>query len=389
MEKNIDENSASITQLKNLLLETVLSSIQTTDKISKKDIIDEIYRLRSLKYPYLDNIPTEIQFLISNRISLKYVANLSKINVNYQRHFNTSLFWNFYLSRKTLDKSQQLFHNLLVTLASQGEISLFNYLWSAPLIVIKERRSLFDSYISALKGHHYNTAKFIWSLGGEWINKRAARDLRLEYYEDGSNDLSGLIKINYQLMEAVDANSLKKFRKLIPRAEDLVNFEEILCRSKTVNFVRKAEKLLGSVNHEEIINLAVQFGNVDLVCDFEKFYGNKYEYLYLYYLQSSHPRGDVLSSSIPFRKDDGQAIGYRFGNRKILFEYLKIFKAQTKDVMINSYETLKSNEVIKFFPNGEYLEEYESQEWLEELELVGYDFLKKRVISEIPLSETS
>lgn len=82
----------SIKQLKKLLLETVLNSIQGPDEISKIDIIEEIYHIRSLKYSYLINLPFEILFLICSKISIKDVINISKSSVTFQKHSYSTIF---------------------------------------------------------------------------------------------------------------------------------------------------------------------------------------------------------------------------------------------------------------------------------------------------------
>ena len=167
-----------------------------------------------------------------------------------------------------MDQSQEFFHDLLVTLASQGEINLFYYLWYAPLKIIKERRSLFDSYVAALQNHRYKTTKFIWYLDQEWITKR---DLWFDEYDRPIN-LFGLMKLKYKLIEAIEEISLDNFRQLINERRDLneTAMHEILSRSKIIDFVEKVEKIIGSVNHEEIVNLAIQSANFELVKDFEK-----------------------------------------------------------------------------------------------------------------------
>ena len=93
MEKDIDASSVSIKQLKKLLLETVLNSIQGPDEISKIGIIDEIYHIRSLKYSYLINLLFEILFLICSKISIKDVINISKSSVTFQKHGYSTIFW--------------------------------------------------------------------------------------------------------------------------------------------------------------------------------------------------------------------------------------------------------------------------------------------------------
>ena len=113
----------------------------------------------------------------------------------------------------------------------------------------------------------------------------------------------------------------------------------------------------------------------------KKIAGSDYKHLYIFYLQSPHPDGDILARAVPFREEDGEVIEYYFGKRELLFAYLQRFPDRIKKVLIASYKTIKSNEFIDLFPENECLLEYEYKEFLEELEFFGYDFLKKIVTS--------
>jgi hypothetical protein len=253
----------------------------------------------------------------------------------------------------------------------------------------------------ALEKNNKRTADFIWKLDSDWMNKRAAREVWEDAEDFPGVDYQPYLELKQKYINLIKKSDIKGLREMhaslsakhmpLPEAWD-----DILSHSPSWKILLQAinaAQYRGSAGRddifEEIINLAIQKGNTKLVDESEQKFGDKYDWLYWYYLQSPHPEGDKLAFKHFQRKeitpDVADAIGYRFGNRDILLKYINKYPKDNKIVLINSFLIFSEDELIDLFPWDECIDEETLNEWLEGLDFTGYDYLIRYVESEITL----
>lgn len=89
----------------------------------------------------------------------EYVLNWCETNKRFNKLCNDPNFWNVYIYS---DKDR--FHRLMINLAERGMERLFMRLWYEDLNVIKERRTLKESFISAIENGYDKLADKIWNI---------------------------------------------------------------------------------------------------------------------------------------------------------------------------------------------------------------------------------
>lgn len=258
-----------------------------------------------------------------------------------------------------------------------------------------KKLSLWSGYELAIQRDHLNTAKLLWSFDPEWMNTRAARTVRSDYnpkinYEEA-------LQLKYKYIELVKYTDIRELEELYNSSNIRLNdstWESILSHAPYWGFVEKVIKIIkfkGTVTgdkYEEIINHAVQLGNNELVEEVRYMFGDKYDWLYTYYLQSPHSKGDILAGvprSVEHR--DADAIGYSFGNARILKKYIKRYPKDTQFALVRSYKALKAFGFIDLFPWKECIIGPDLDDWIEDMAYSGHDYLAAYVSTHVKVCD--
>jgi hypothetical protein len=399
-------NQLDVPKLKKLIADEGASIPKTGSgvrgNVLKKDLIATIIANRTkrqnfapLSQPdYLSDLPLEMRLLIASGIDPMNISNLCRTNRQFNRYCNEASFWSYYLTKSTIAESQDFLHSLFIELAKQGDINLFEYLQNIPLVVnrtklVKERKSIFESYLAALRAGNELTADFIWKFDPEWIQIRTASEVGEEAEEFPNIDYRKEFELKLRYIDLVKNKNIKQLKSLyksesskfpsITFAWDYIlsyspDFNVLLAAIDAIDYAPPVNDI-----YKDIIDHAIENGNSNLVDESEKIFGDKYSRLYRYYLRSPHPEGDRLAFKHQNNKEithnDAFAIGYRFNNRDILLKYINKHPKDKNMVLINSFRALSEDELINLFPWDECIDEWYFEHWLEELDYYGYDYL--------------
>ncbi len=177
---------------------------------------------------HLSNIPSELTSLIATHTHPSKIPKLCRASKSILNQCKTPQFWSYYLHEHNLSTSQQKLHELFVELARQGDMEFFSYIWNTDIIInrqvlIKERRSLWESYIVALDVGKLKTAKYIYDINYKWINKRVAQELSIiEPDYDENTNYGDIFMLNHDIIEIVKAGNIELFKELY-NPEDGIN----------------------------------------------------------------------------------------------------------------------------------------------------------------------
>lgn len=378
--------------------------------VLKKDIMNAIVNNRLQKEDYLSTLPQELRFVIGKDIPITDIPGLCRSSKSFREQCKNIFFWSYYLYRPTTGESQELFHQQLIQLAEGGDIELFGYIWDTPIVVgkellVKERRSLFGAYIEALRVDKRKTAAFIWSLDPDFIKRMTVNKLWLEENENeySSDELIKLLQLKENLIGIIKSGNINKFKKFPVnlRSFNEDTWDDIFSYSPSWKFLKKSVNTINywpsrrttneASRYNEIVILAIKNGNTLLVKSIKPIFGDFFDFLYIYFLRSPRPDGDILAElSGGINNYDAGSIGYYFGNGNIMLKYIKKYPEDKEITLIKSIKALPPDELINAFlkePGNKCLGPLTLERWIEDASYWGYDYLIKLLETKIPICD--
>ncbi len=327
----------------------------------------------------MHNLPSELRDIINKNVPLHEIPKVCRSSKTIRDYCKTSDFWAHYLWSTNIAKSQQKLHELLVELAKQGDIELFDYIWNTNIIIdrfslIKEHRSLWEGFVMTLTYRKKRTAKFIEELDRDWINERAAKEVGARFVHNKDINYIEAFKLKENLIDLVvneDFDGLVNLYKTIPN--EIYTHEvtaDILSHAPSLKSLTKAAAIFkyqlslteapyfkpGSEKFFlRILCVRVARNNNEILFnELEDKYSDRVSDFRVNFLKSDSNIGDILATKYRDNKeitlDDYDYIKY-FGNGDIALKFIKINPDLTIYTIIGSFEAMSDGDILYLLKN--------------------------------------
>ncbi len=311
------------------------------------------------------DLPSELIDIISQKMPIEKISATCRLNKSFKYQCKTADFWSQYLFSNSIATSQEHLHKLLVELARQGDLELFQYIWKTPIVIsgiqlMKENRSLWDGFVAANAHKKNRTCDYIISLDYNWINKLAA--IKLDHniqYNKHTNYIEDF-RIKENIIEAVISENLHPVSNLFIRFREYLfshdTIADMLSYSPSLKFLRKVTRVINFklLNMIDIIGFwAAINGNDDLFDELEQEYNfDKDHTIRLQFLASSSIFGDLNATKYRvdhnITTDDYKKMLPRgFGNKDIAIKFIKLNPQYKINVIYSSYRAFNDDTIIK------------------------------------------
>lgn len=375
-------------------------------KVTKEDLIKAIILQRPKYRDYMTYLAPDITRLLSINLSPKDIPALCQTNTNFRNQCLGTNFWINYLSRDNMTPGQtnDLFSDIMIEVALEGDIELYSYLWKKKLIIngseiIKERKTLYDSYMAAVETGDKEIADYIYSLNPEWLEERLPN---IDFYENREK-----LEIQKSLIDAIEGKKISKIANISSSVNKLLDSNEILnllSLSSSFDSLKFYYNILFNTTRglklseiTYIFRRSMAHYNIPLVESLISRGFHKIEnigYNDSNYLDSSNPDSYILLKALyshyPVEMDHIVAKNdYFFGNERMLMDYVENNNPSLevlRKIMIKSLGTLSNDNYLKLFQKLINTHLDKDPKIINSLEREGRDFLLNSIM---PIFSTS